>query len=424
MVRALGCRGQIERAVTSGRPPGAADESFWRDFLARGDPRERAKRGLFKRIPSDPRCRICAAPFSGIGAPIMRLIGKQPSNMNPNWCATCFTFLSRHHGGAEIELTMLFADIRGSTRLAESMPTAEYRALLDRFYSAATEVIVAHDGGVDKFVGDEVVALFFPLLTGERHAARAVDAARALMVATGHADPAGPWVALGAGHHTGVAWVGAVGEGAHTELTAVGDAVNVAARVASAAAAGEILISVATASAAGLDGDLERRSLELKGKEGITEVVAVSITPSTSRTLGAASGDRGLVVEDDLDERAPADHRIDIVAAPGGGDRWQDRPTLGLVVDDPCPGGEIGPDHALEMKRHPWIGLEVAEPGTSAIRSGHTADVDPTAEVVEHDLDPAGKPGPATGRRDVDQVAARERTGDPFVHGVRRFLRG
>jgi adenylate cyclase len=142
-------------------------------------------------------------------------------------------------------------------------------------------VVVAHDGGIDKFVGDEVVAMFFPLLTGERHAARAIEAARELLLATGHASLDGPWARLGAGVHTGAAWVGAVGEGARTEITAVGDAVNITARLASAALAGEILISVAAASAAGLDRSLERRSLELKGKEGVTEVVSLKVGPAT-----------------------------------------------------------------------------------------------------------------------------------------------
>jgi adenylate cyclase len=220
---------------------------------------------------------MCAAPFAGPGAPVMRLIGKRRSEKNPNWCLSCFTFMASHHGGAEIELTLLFADIRGSTTLAEQMSSAEFHALLDRFYKFAGEVIFGHDGGIDKFVGDEVVAFFFPMLAGERHAQRAVDAARALLLATGHADRNGPWVPLGAGVHTGMAWMGAVGEGERTELTAVGDTVNTAARLASVAAAGEILISTDAAKAAGLDPALERRPLTLKGKQLVTEVVTLRV---------------------------------------------------------------------------------------------------------------------------------------------------
>ena len=207
----------------------------------------------------------------------MRLIGKRPSEANPNWCTSCLDFMSKHHGGAEIIGAMLFADIRGSTALAERMSPAEYHALLDRFFTTATSVVFNHDGFVDKFVGDELVALFFPLLTGERFVARAVATSQDLLRATGHADPGGPWVPVGAGVHTGMAWFGVVGEGSHVELTAVGDTVNVAARLASLAAAGEVLVSAAAAEAADLDRGLPRRTLELKGKELATEVVSVRV---------------------------------------------------------------------------------------------------------------------------------------------------
>jgi adenylate cyclase len=187
--------------------------------------------------------------------------------------------LARNNGGAEIECTFLFADIRGSTTLAEGMASGDFHRLMDRFYHTAATVIFDNDGFVDKFVGDELVAMFFPLLSGERHAARGIDAARALLEATGHTDPGGPWVPLGAGVHTGLAWVGAVGAGTHTELTAVGDAVNTAARLASAAAAGEILVTADAATAAGLDSSLERKPLELRGKQQLTEVVTVTVGP-------------------------------------------------------------------------------------------------------------------------------------------------
>ena len=97
------------------------------------------------------------------------------------------------------------------------------------------------------------------------------------MVATGHADAAGPWLPLGAGVHTGPAWVGTVGDAAHVELTALGDTVNTTARLASVARSGEILVTAAAAEAAGLDLALERRSLDLKGKELPTDVVVVRV---------------------------------------------------------------------------------------------------------------------------------------------------
>ena len=256
------------------------DEEFWRRFLEEGgDTWKGIGRRVFSLIPSDPRCRMCASPFQGPGAPLMRLFGKRPSTANPNWCTSCSDFMAKHHGGAEVQGAMLFADIRGSTALAERMSSGEYHALLDRYFAIATSVVFKHDGYVDKFVGDELVALFFPLLTGERFAARAVAAAQDLLRATGHADPGGPWVPVGAGVHSGRAWFGVVGEGRHQELTAVGDTVNVAARLASLAKAGEVLVSADAAAASDLDPGLERRRLELKGKELATDVVSVRIGP-------------------------------------------------------------------------------------------------------------------------------------------------
>jgi adenylate cyclase len=262
-----------EKAPTEGR------EEFWRDFLTRGSPRERASRRIYMRLPHGPRCRICAAPFAGPSAPIMRLIGKRPADNNPNLCSSCFTFMADRHGGAEIELSLLFADIRGSTSLAEGMSSSAYQSLLGRFYDVAADAIFKYDGMLDKFVGDEVVASFAPLLAGERHAERAVEAAKALLRATGHETTAGPWAPLGAGVHTGVAWMGFIGEGPHGSMTVVGDAVNVAARLASVAVAGEILVSTAAARAAGVEEGLPHRQLDLKGKQQRTEVISITVGP-------------------------------------------------------------------------------------------------------------------------------------------------
>ncbi len=265
--------------MTVSRPPAEQNADFWREFLTSGHRRERVGRRVLRRIPHGPRCKMCAAPFAGAGAPVMRMIGKRPSDKNPTMCASCFTFMSRHHGGAEIDCSLLFADIRGSTTIAEGMTATEFRDLIDRFYAVATAVVFEHDGAVDKFVGDELVATFFPLLSGEAHAARAIEASAALLRATGHADRGGPWVPLGAGVHTGPTWVGAVGDEAHRELTILGDSVNTTARLASVASQGEVLITSDAARAANLDPALPRRSLELKGKAGLTQVVVIEVRP-------------------------------------------------------------------------------------------------------------------------------------------------
>jgi adenylate cyclase len=146
-------------------PPSDSErEAFWRDYLTRGDAMERRVRRVFRVIPHAPRCQLCASPFAGPVAPLMRAIGKRPADKNPRVCQSCFNFIAKHHGGAEIEATFLFADIRGSTTLAEQLSASAFHALLDRFYSTASKVVFDHDGSVDKFVGDEVVAMFFPFV--------------------------------------------------------------------------------------------------------------------------------------------------------------------------------------------------------------------------------------------------------------------
>jgi adenylate cyclase len=255
------------------------DDAFWRDYLTNGDRMERRVRGVLRFLPDGPRCKLCAAPFHGFGGTLMRTFGKYPSDKDPNVCNSCFAFVAKHHGGAEIQASFLFADSRGSTTIAERSTAKEFRALLDRFYRTASDVVFRNEGAVDKFVGDEVVAMFFPLMSGELHAGRAVQAARDLLRATGHAEPAGPWVPVGAGVSSGPAWIGAVGDDAHTELTALGDTVNIAARLASAAAGGEALVTAAAATSAGLDPSLPRATLELKGKLEQTEVVRITVGP-------------------------------------------------------------------------------------------------------------------------------------------------
>jgi adenylate cyclase len=177
-------------------------------------------------------------------------------------------------------LTLLFADVRGSTALAESMGTTGFRGLLDRFYHEMTKVLLAHDAVIDKFVGDEVVALFIPALTGADHAARGIEAARDVLRATGHQDPGGPWIPIGVGVHTGSAYVGTIGDSV-TDFTAIGDSVNVAARLASAAAAGEILVSEDACSLAGLADASEVRTLNLRGRNQPLNVRVVRVAPAS-----------------------------------------------------------------------------------------------------------------------------------------------
>jgi adenylate cyclase len=211
-------------------------------------------RRISRAIPSDPRCKLCDTPFGAPGN-VMRFIGFGPSRLN-----------RRIWGGAEIELSLMFADVRGSTGLAERMSAAEFSRLMARFYGAAADVVDRRNGIVDKFVGDQAMALFIPGFAGADHATDAIEAAHELLDATGHAE-GDPWIPVGTAVHTGLAFVGTVGEGDAFDFTALGDPVNTAARMAAAAGIGEILVSREAAKAAGLEtAGLESRTLELRGR--------------------------------------------------------------------------------------------------------------------------------------------------------------
>jgi adenylate cyclase len=205
------------------------------------------------------------------------------SGKNPRFCNGCYAFTAKYPGGAEIELTMLFVDVRGSTRLAESMDDTEFSQLMNRFYEVAIRVLVRERAFIDKLVGDEVTALFIPGYAGKNHAQKGVSAGRQLLAVTGHGDPEGPWIPVGVGVHTGVAWVGSIAgaRGAAADWTALGDNVNIAARLASSARPGEVLVSEATLSAAGVDAvGLERRELKLKGKREMVPVRVIQAEKS------------------------------------------------------------------------------------------------------------------------------------------------
>ena len=214
----------------------------------------------------------------------MRLLGLGPWPGNPKYCRGCFGAMYRDRAGAEIECSLLFADVRDSTALAERMRPSEYRALLDRFYAAAFEVLIAHDAFVDKFVGDEVIGIFVPVMSDGLHARDALEAGVELLGVTGHAD-GDPWVPIGIGVNTGVAYVGAVGTDEHVEFTALGDVVNVTARLSAAAAAGELLATSSALQAADMSDDgLEHRRLMLKGKSEATDVAVLSAAGPSAAT--------------------------------------------------------------------------------------------------------------------------------------------
>jgi adenylate cyclase len=241
-------------------------------------------RQIFKYLPSPPRCRVCNAPFRGVGGMVVSWLGfgGGRSSFNPTLCSRCEKIVKENQVGLELQLTLLFADVRGSTSLAEEIGASAYHHLINRFYRACTEVLVSSDALIDKLVGDEVIGLYVPGIAGPDYTRKAVETAQKLLEATGHADPGGPWIPVGAGVHSGTAYVGAVGShDSMSDITVLGDAPNTTARLASQAGPGEILVSEETCRLANLDFEkCEPRTLSLKGR----------IEPVNVRVLRAIAG--------------------------------------------------------------------------------------------------------------------------------------
>jgi len=255
-------------------PTELTPEEEWYKMLTEGEPIPRRLYHLNGLLPTDPRCKLCGSPFKSWGGYIMHLLGRDQSRYNPHFCVKCEVW--EHPGRAEVNLTMLFADVRGSTTLAEKMSAREFSQLINRFYKAATHVLIQTDAMVDRLMGDEAIGLYIPGFAGPEHTRKAIEAAQELLRLTGHRDSKGPWLPVGIGVHTGPAFVGVVGgEESPADFTALGDNVNITARLASSAGAGEILISEAAYSSANLNFEnLEHRQMELKGK---MEAVGVHI---------------------------------------------------------------------------------------------------------------------------------------------------
>ena len=238
------------------------DSEYWRSVLTGEDQQLVRMQKWFRNMPKPPRCKLCYAPFAGMRAPFLRLFGFRRWELNQAICSICMKRLEENDGGAEIPVSLLFADVRGSTTIAEDMPTTDFTDLLGDFYRVTAEAIDVEYGVVDHLAGDGVMAMWIPGFVGADHPQHAVAAAR--RIASGLA---GGDLPIGVGVHTGDAYVGVIGREGTRDFTVLGDAANTTARLSSAVGGGEIAVSDTIAEAAGLDtSGLEHRELALKGK--------------------------------------------------------------------------------------------------------------------------------------------------------------
>jgi adenylate cyclase len=159
-------------------------------------------------------------------------------------------------GGTNSVVTTLFSDVRGFTSMSETMAPQAVVRVLNEYFAQMTPIVFAHRGMLDKYIGDGLMALFGVPYESDDSAANAVQCAidmqRRMMVVNQGLKGAGlPEIAIGIGINTGMATVGYIGSEEHTDYTAIGDSVNLAARLEKRAEEGQIIISRATLEAIG-----------------------------------------------------------------------------------------------------------------------------------------------------------------------------
>ena len=242
--------------------PTDGNSELWATVFGPGHPDLKKQHRMHKLMPSERRCRMCLVPFGGIGGWIMSKRGKAPSSRNQHYCNACDGFLEAFPGGAEVEMSILYVDIRNSVSAAEGAAAAEVSKRVNGFLKRATDIITQGDGFVMAFYGDCVVAVWPPGFSGPDHAQKAVATARALRATFGEDDD----VPAGTGVHTGTVYIGTVeaGKGTFRDISIFGHDVNVTARLATAAKAGQALASNANAIPAGLSMS-DAQTLEMKG---------------------------------------------------------------------------------------------------------------------------------------------------------------
>ena len=175
-------------------------------------------------------------------------------------------------GGGTATATLLFADIRGFTAYTESYPADTVVATLNSFLNLQTEIIVAEEGDIDKYVGDEVVAIF----SGEDAPLRACRAAVEIQQRLKE-DPLERSLQVGIGIHQGEVIMGAIGSESRADFTAIGDNMNTASRLCSAAGGGETIVSASVRDAVYTEFDLDGPyRLRVKGKREPLRVYKVT----------------------------------------------------------------------------------------------------------------------------------------------------
>jgi len=201
----------------------------------------------------------------------MKFMHKERNKRNPNYCNACDKFLAAFPGGADVQLSIVFVDVRESTKAAEHLDPAVWGGITKKFYDAVCNVFYRTDGFVMDVIGDEVIAIYPPGFCGPEHAKKAIEAVHQLLAERMPKLPDGTPLQIGIGVNTGLSYVGSSIAVPHRldDVRIFGDSMNTAARLTDSAGPGEALIAEAAWKAAGYDvtPDVEERQVIAKGKE-------------------------------------------------------------------------------------------------------------------------------------------------------------
>lgn len=190
------------------------------------------------------------------------------------------------------ELTILFADIRGFTRISETMEPAQLREFINEFLTAMTDCVYRYDGTVDKYIGDCVMAFWGAPLPDERHADHAVSAALAMQAEVDRLNVLGrkkgwPNLAIGVGVNTGVARVGDMGSKLRRAYTVLGDSVNLASRLEALTKQFNtpIIVGETTVDRAKGHSFVELAQVTVAGRTGATKIFVPTMNSNTRSSI-------------------------------------------------------------------------------------------------------------------------------------------
>jgi len=187
-----------------------------------------------------------------------------------------------HVGGERRDVTILYTDVRGFTAMSEKLPAEEVVNLLNEHFNVLTHVAFKHKGTVDKFIGDAVMVIFGAPIKQKDHALRAVQCGIEMQQAVAELNrklaKKGKQIHIGVSINSGEAIIGNIGSDQFMDYTAIGDTVNTASRMQSAAGAGEVVISPATLQQVkGNVNVIKKETIKVKGKEKPITVFKIKV---------------------------------------------------------------------------------------------------------------------------------------------------